>query len=341
MKVEQLLRKSLLDIKPYSSARDDYQGSDASIFLDANENPFGELNRYPDPHQRELKQHLSNVKGISEPNIFVGNGSDEIIDLLIRLFCEPEKDCMLQFSPTYGMYQVSAKINNVQLDDIPLNENFQLDWPAIDDYLSNNKSPKITFVCSPNNPSGNTIEDVLTLCNKVSGIVLLDEAYIDFSSKKSLLTELNNTPNLVISQTMSKAWGLAAARVGVCFASEELIQWLNKIKPPYNVSQLNQQAAIKSLKQVESQHVLIQEIIQLREYLHSELLALPYVQKIYPSDANFLLVEVDDATTRYNQLIHESIVVRNRTKLMKNCLRITVGTKLEINELIKAMTTII
>ncbi len=339
MNLNNLIRPNIQELTPYSSARDEFTGS-ASVFLDANENPYGTLNRYPDPHQQDLKQHLATLKGIAEPSIFIGNGSDELIDLTIRLVCEPGQDRILQFSPTYGMYQVSAKINNVAIDDIALTEDFQIDWDAVNTYVQGDKMAKLAFICSPNNPTANAIEDIEQFCALFSGLVFIDEAYIDFSSKPSLLPLINSFNNVLISQTMSKAWGLAAARVGVGYGHQELIAWLNSIKPPYNVSELNQKAAIAAIQNAEEQQVTIKELLANREQLKKELLGLSYVKKIYPSDANFLLLEVDDADKRYDQLIQHNIVVRNRNRLVANCLRITVGSQQEIETLIKSMIEI-
>jgi histidinol-phosphate aminotransferase len=249
--LKNIVRKNILNLKGYSSARDEYSGV-ANVFLDANENPFGELNRYPDPQQKELKKSLSNLKNINTENIFIGNGSDEVIDLAFRIFCNPGEDKALTFSPTYGMYDVSADINNIDLVKIPLTDNFQINLKEVTPYLSD-KNLKIIFICSPNNPTGNTIKtsDIENILNNFNGIVIIDEAYIDFSSSESWNTKIEQYPNLIVSQTFSKAWGLAAARVGVAYTNKNIISLFNKIKPPYNVSSLNQKAAINSLNNFE------------------------------------------------------------------------------------------
>lgn len=325
---------------PYSSARDEFKGNDG-IFLDANENPFGDLNRYPDPYQKELKEGLSKLKKVNGENIFIGNGSDEVIDLAFRIFCEPGKDKALTFSPTYGMYDVSAGINNVELLKIPLNETFQIDTSKLDPYLNNNDI-KLIFICSPNNPTGNSIalNDIETILNKFKGIIIIDEAYIDFSSIKSCTELLKNYPNLIVSQTFSKAWGLAAARVGIAFASKEIIELYNKVKPPYNISKLNQEAAIKVLSNYNQFEKNLQLILDEKEKLKAELNSISLVKKIFPSDANFLLVKVESAHKIYDELVTKRIITRNRNKLVKNCIRISIGTPTENKKLITALKDI-
>ncbi len=333
--LDKLVRKNILALQPYSSARDEYKGKDA-IFLDANENPFGELNRYPDPKQIELKKKLSEIKNIALNNIFVGNGSDEVIDLAYRIFCEPGVDKALTFTPTYGMYDVSAGVNDVDLIKIPLNDQFQIDLDAVENSLKDEKL-KLIFICSPNNPTGNNMDKIESIIEKFNGIVFIDEAYIDFSNADSFIKKIKRYPNIIISQTFSKAWGLAAARVGTAYASEEIIALYNKVKPPYNVSKLNQEEALKTLLAVDNFDKNKAIILKEREKLINNLSALPIVKKIYPSDANFILVEVDDANTLYEKLVASKLITRNRNSVVKNCLRITVGSKKENEELIKVI----
>ena len=335
-----IVRKNILTLEPYSSARDEFTGKDG-VFLDANENPFGELNRYPDPYQKALKQKISEVKNVSDENIFIGNGSDEVIDLVFRIFCNPGKDKALTFSPTYGMYDVSAAINDVELLKIPLTKEFQIDISGIDDYLKDS-SIKLIFICSPNNPTGNLMNknDIQYILNKFNGIVIIDEAYIDFSSSESWLLNINNYPNLIISQTFSKAWGLAAARIGVAYASKEIIQLYNKVKPPYNVSELNQKVAINALLNNAKYEQNLQIIKDEKEKMEVAFKVIKIIEKIYPSDANFLLIKVTDANQIYNELVSQKIITRNRNNLVQNCLRISVGTLQENKLLINALNTI-
>lgn len=330
-----LVRKSIQKIKPYSSARDEYKGLEG-IFLDANESPFGDLNRYPDPHQKKLKTELSKIKSISENAIFIGNGSDEVIDLVFRIFCEPGKDKALIFQPTYGMYEVSAAINDVDLIKVPLNENFQIDFDNANFYM-NNPSLKLILICSPNNPTGNSIDGIENILNTFNGIVLVDEAYIDFSDNVSLLQKVTTYPNLIVAQTFSKAYGLAAARIGVAYANPDIITWFNKVKPPYNVSELNQQAALNALQNRTKVLSQIELIKREKKKLIQNLSELNIVKKIYPSDANFLLVEFDDADSRYNQLVKVKIITRNRNSVVKNCIRITIGSSEENEKLINVL----
>ena len=329
--INNLIRKNIQNLQPYSSAREEFSGTEG-IFLDANENPFGNLNRYPDPNQWQLKQILSNKKKIAIENIFVGNGSDEIIDLVQRVFCEPKEDKIIICPPTYGMYQVCANINNLGIISIPLNENFQLNTDAI---LS--EKAKKVYLCSPNNPTGNTLENLEFIIQNFNGIVFVDEAYIDFSSQPSLIEKVKKYPNLIVSQTFSKARGLAAARVGIAYADKNIISLLNKIKPPYNVSQLNQEAAIQSLNDETNFKTNIELIKSEREILRKSLLTLDFVKKIYPSDANFLLVEMENATSVYDSLIAQQIVTRNRSSIVKNTIRITIGTPRENQQLMHAL----
>lgn len=333
--LDDLLRPNIKNLVPYSSARDEFKG-EASIFLDANENSYGSpltkwYNRYPDPLQHKVKEKLSEVKGVPASNIFIGNGSDECIDILIRAFCEPGKDNIIICPPTYGMYEVSANINDVYIKKVPLTAEFQLDLPAIEQAVDDNT--KIIFICSPNNPTGNTLnrEDVEVVLNNYWGIVAIDEAYINFSRFRSFTQEMEDYPNLVVMQTLSKAWGLAALRIGLGFASEAIINVMNKVKPPYNINQASQDLALKALEEVGMVNDMIKEIVAQRGVLEAELAKLPIVQQIYPSDANFLLVRVTDAKAIYNYLLSKGVVVRDRSSvtLCEGCLRITVGTEAE------------
>ncbi|MBK7130608.1 MAG: histidinol-phosphate transaminase [Crocinitomicaceae bacterium] len=333
--IENLIRPSLLKIKPYSSARDEYKGSDG-IFLDANENPFGELNRYPDPYQKKIKAELSKIKSISTDSIFIGNGSDEIIDLAFRIFCRPAKDKALTFSPTYGMYEVCSALNDAELLKIPLNNEFQIDLDKLDRYI-HDSALKLIFICSPNNPTGNSIQGVEEVVRKFKGIVIIDEAYIDFSEQPSWTNRVLEFPNLIVTQTFSKAWGLAAARVGVAYAQPEIIAWFNKVKPPYNISQLNQTAALSALQNKNTIDEQILCIKSSRDQLINELKSVSRVKKIFPSDANFILVEFDDAEDVYKGLINKKVITRNRNSVIKNCVRITIGTPLENAKLISEL----
>lgn len=329
--INNLIRKNIQNIQPYSSAREEFVGTEG-IFLNANENPFGNLNRYPDPNQWQLKQLLSKKKKIAIENIFIGNGSDEIIDLVQRVFCEPQEDKIIICPPTYGMYQVCANINNLDIISIPLKEDFQLNTEEI--LLQN---AKILYLCSPNNPTGNTLKNLEFIIPNFNGIVFVDEAYIDFSSQPSLLEKVKKYPNLIVSQTFSKARGLAAARVGIAYSDNKIISLLNKIKPPYNISQMNQEAAIKSLNDETNFKTNIELIKSEREILRKSLLTLDFVKEIYPSDANFLLVEMKNATSVYNSLIAQQIVTRNRNSVVKNTIRITIGTPGENQQLMYAL----
>ena len=329
--ITNLIRKNILSLTPYSSARDEYK-SNQGIFLDANENPFGNLNRYPDPYQWRLKQILSSQKKVAIENILIGNGSDEIIDLVQRVFCEPNEDKIIICPPTYGMYEVYANINNLKIISIPLTENFQLSTEAI---LAQNA--KIIYLCSPNNPTGNALENLEYLIENFNGIVFLDEAYIDFSEQPSLVSKIKHYPNLIVSQTFSKARGLAAVRVGIAYANATIISVLNKTKPPYNVSQLNQEAAVQSLANEADFKSNVQLIKSERELLKQSLLELPFVTKIYPSDANFLLVKMENASAIYNNLIEQQIITRNRSSVVENTIRITIGTPRENQQLVYAL----
>jgi len=337
MNIDKLIRKNILALKPYSSARDEFDGDNAT-FLDANENPFGELNRYPDPYQKTLKEKLSKLKGVDSNQIFIGNGSDEVIDLAFRIFCNPGVDKALTFSPTYGMYDVSAGINDVELIKIPLTTDFQIDLSKTKQYLKN-ENLKLIFICSPNNPTGNIIEEdsIKNILQTFNGVVIVDEAYIDFSASESWIKMLTEFPNLMISQTFSKAWGLAAARVGVLYANSEIISYYNKVKPPYNVSELNQKAAVAALNNIalfeENKRIILSE----KETLITSLKTLSLVKKVYPSDANFILVEVDDANLIYEELVSKKVIVRNRNQVIDNCIRISVGTPTENTLLISSL----
>jgi len=341
MTIQNLIRPTIKALKPYSSARDEFQGVSADmVFLDANENPFENgVNRYPDPHQNTLKTLLSKIKKVPTDNMMLGNGSDEILDLIFRMFCEPYVDNVIILPPTYGMYEVLANLNAVETIKVPLSGNFQ---PEIDTILnvSNSKS-KILFLCAPNNPTGNSFSnaDVENLIKKFGGIVVIDEAYIDFSEKRSWLDRLSEFPNLIITQTLSKAYGMAGIRLGICYASAEIITVLNTIKPPYNVNVLTQNKAIESLRNVDLVKNQIDEILKERTYLIDELNKINFISKIYPSDANFILIKVDDANKRYHQLISKGLVIRNRTNQhgCENCLRITVGTSAENKQLLKIL----
>jgi histidinol-phosphate aminotransferase len=333
--LEKLVRKNILELKPYSSARDEFSGKEG-IFLDANENPFGELNRYPDPYQKELKSALSKVKGVNEQNIFIGNGSDEVIDLVYRIFCNPGIDKSLSFTPTYGMYEVSANINDVIYIKLPLNEYFQIDNESLTLLLKDEKL-KLIFVCSPNNPTGNVLNNIEYLLENFNGIVVVDEAYADFCNLPSWSQKINQFSNLIVMQTFSKARGLAGARVGIAYASVQIISLMNKVKPPYNVSALNQQAALSALINSAIYEKQKKEILEQRTLLETELNKLNCIKKIYPSDANFILVEVCDANGIYEFLVSHKIITRNRNSVVRNCIRITVGTAEENKQLIQTL----
>lgn len=336
----QLIRKNILNLAPYSSAREEYKEKEG-VFLDANENPFGTYNRYPDPYQSALKHRLAEIKNSAVNNIFIGNGSDEIIDIAFRIFCYPEKDKALTFSPTYGMYDVAADINDIELIKIPLDTDFQIDTKSVIPYL-NDKNLKLIFICSPNNPTGNLInaDDIRFILNNFNGIVLLDEAYIDFSNQKSFITKIGAYPNLIVSQTLSKAWGMAGIRLGVAYMNEQILSYYNKVKAPYNISSINQAEALNMLNNARVVQEKIEEILAEKQKMQQELQLLKTVRKVYPSDANFFLVEVENAEQTYNQLIKQQIIIRNRNSVIKNCLRITVGTAQENQQLINALKKI-
>jgi len=343
--INKLLRDNIKNLVPYSSARDEFKG-EARIFLDANENSLGSpltkwYNRYPDPMQWKLKEKLSAIKGIPPQHIFLGNGSDECIDILYRAFCNPGKDNTIICPPTYGMYEVSARINDVEVRRARLLDNFQLDLIHLENLVD--EHTKIIWLCSPNNPTGNALnrEDVETVLNNFPGLVVIDEAYINFSRHRSFIPELKEYPNLVVMQTLSKAWGLAGLRLGMAFASETIIGVYNRVKPPYNINQSTQELVLKALEEVGQVNDMIKLVVQMREELALALTRMPAIQKVYPSDANFLLVKVTDARAIYHYLLEKGIVVRDRSKveLCEGCLRITVGTEKENTDLIKNLET--
>jgi len=344
MNINNLVRENIKSLKPYSSARDEFKELTTDmVFLDANENPFDNgVNRYPDPQQITVKEALSKLKGVPVPQILLGNGSDEVLDLIFRAFCEPKQDNIITLPPTYGMYKVLANINNIEEREVLLTENFE---PSVEQILKvTDAHSKILFLCSPNNPTGNSfsIKTVQELLTKFKGVVVIDEAYIDFSVEKSWLSKLNEFPNLIVTQTLSKAYGMAGIRLGICYASLEIIAVLNKIKPPYNINELTQKKALKKLLNKNKVQHEIQKIIEQRTKLIEKLNSISFIEKIYPTDANFVLVKVDDAVKRYNQLIEKGIVIRNRTTqpLCENTLRLTVGTKSENKKLIEALKEI-
>ncbi|MGS0528257.1 histidinol-phosphate transaminase [Zobellia nedashkovskayae] len=339
--IQNLIRENVKGLSPYSSARDEYV-SDGSemVFLDANENPYENgVNRYPDPQQRGLKSVLAEQKGIAIENILLGNGSDEVLDLIFRTFCEPKIDNVISLPPTYGMYKVLSGINTVENREVLLTEDFQPDVEAILNTVDEHS--KLLFLCSPNNPTGNVFsEDIMTnLLNKFNGLVVIDEAYIDFAESESWVSKLSEFPNLVVTQTLSKAYGMAGIRLGICLASKEITAALNKIKPPYNVNELTQQKALKRVLDLESVKNEVSSILNEREQLLKVLREVSFVEKIYASDANFVLAKVDDANKRYSQVLAEGVVVRNRTTqpLCENTLRFTVGTPAENKKLIEVL----
>ncbi len=343
--LDALVRTNIRTLKPYSSARDEFKG-EASIFLDANENSLGSplvkwYNRYPDPLQLKVKEKIAFIKKIPVDQIFLGNGSDEAIDLLFRCFCEPGIDEVVIFPPTYGMYEVSANINNIKLNRVPLTEQFQLDLEALEQTIK--PSTKIIWICSPNNPTGNSIdrEAIEMILNNFDGLVVIDEAYINFSRQKSWLSDLQDYPNLVVLQTLSKAWGLAGIRLGMAFASPEIIGYLNKVKPPYNISEPVQELAVKALEEIGQVNDMIVTLVNERQNMVSSLLQNEEVVKIYPSDANFLLVKFKDAAGLYKYFVEQGIVVRDRSNvvLCEGCLRITVGTPQENQKLLGSLNS--
>jgi histidinol-phosphate aminotransferase len=343
---EKLLRKNIFDLIPYSSARHEYQDQDA-VYFDANENPYNiPFNRYPDPFQSELKTRLSAIRSVKPEQIFTGNGSDEIIDLLIRAFCEPARDTILAPEPSYGMYEVCARINDVGIKKILLTQDFNLDHQKFLDQAD--EETKIIFICSPNNPTANSFREqhIIKILDEFNGIVAIDEAYIDFASHTGFLKYLETYPNLIILQTFSKAWGMAGIRLGIGFGNPELINILNRMKYPYNVSLLTQQTALEMLKRGSEVEMWVRSIIEQRKFLEGNLRQLSFVQKVYPSDANFLLVRVNDPVSVCRWLGSSKLIVRNRSNLplCENCIRITVGTAIEnkllIDNMIKYQTEI-
>ncbi|MEC4053096.1 histidinol-phosphate transaminase [Myroides odoratimimus] len=338
--INELVRPNIKALSPYTSARDEYKG-DIGIFLDANENPYGIVNRYPDPYQVELKKTISQIKGGNPDQLFLGNGSDEAIDLAYRIFCEPSKDKAIVFTPTYGMYEVYANINAVELITLPLDDVFQIEQGLVEPYLKD-PTVKLMFICSPNNPTGNLIEKetIISLLKRFKGIVIIDEAYIDFSKEASWLEELSQYGNLIILQTLSKGWGMAGLRIGMAWMSEEVLYYFNKVKSPYNLSISNQQQAIELLSDTVGFKERITLLLNEKERLIRELNTLSMTQFIYPSEANYLLVKFDKADSLYQELIDRQIVVRNRSKVVENTLRISIGTPEENNQLITALKTI-
>ncbi len=341
--IAKIIRPNIQKLTPYSSARDEFSG-EAKVFLDANENSLGSplpkwYNRYPDPHQQQVKTALSQIKGIDAKHIFLGNGSDECIDILFRCFCEPGKDNVVICPPTYGMYEVSANINDVEVRKAPLLPDFQLNLAHLEQLTDANT--KIIWLCSPNNPTGNALNrnDIETVLNNFNGIVVIDEAYINFSRQKSFVQELTEYPNLVVLQTLSKAWGLAALRLGMAFASEEIIEVMNKVKPPYNINQATQDLVLKALEEVGQVNDMIKELVAMREALKEVFEQMPTVEMVYPSDANFLLVKIAEARKVYEFLLTKGIVLRDRSnvQLCEDCLRITIGTEKENTILVDAL----
>ena len=343
MNLNNLIRKNIKAMKPYSSARDEFKDIKADmVFLDANENPFKTaLNRYPDPQQTALKELISKQKELPINQVLLGNGSDEVLDLIVRAFCEPNQDSILTLLPTYGMYSVLAQLNSIENIEVSLSKDFNIN---VDQVLKQVKpSTKLLFICSPNNPSGNIMDvnAVTRLLKAFDGLVVIDEAYIDFTTIESWMQHLNTFPNLIVTQTLSKAYGLAGIRLGTCYASKEIIAVLNKIKPPYNINSLTQQAAIEALQNNEVSEQ-VSSILREREKLANALASCFFVKKIYPSDANFILIKVDDANKRYDELLRHGIVIRNRTTQLgcENCLRISLGTPAENKQLLTLLNTL-
>ena len=338
--LNELLRPNIAALKPYTSARDEYQGKDAKVFLDANENPYNQpYNRYPDPLQRDLKERVARIKGVRPGQMFFGNGSDEAIDLMLRMFCRPGQDNAVAIEPTYGMYGVCADINGVEYRRVLMDKNFQPDADKLLAAIDSNT--KLVFFCSPNNPSGNNLDRAVIekVLDSFDGITIVDEAYIDFAGVPSFLEQLDARPNLVVLQTFSKAWGMAGIRLGMAFASEEIIQTMNKVKYPYNVNQLTQQKALEEVKQYDRVQAWVSTLLEERARLMKEFAALDCCTKVYPSDANFFLARVKDASATYNYLVDNGIIVRNRSRiaLCGNTLRVTIGTRAEDDELIECL----
>lgn len=341
--IESLVRENIKNLKPYSSARSEFRGN-ADVFLDANENSYGspldeDFNRYPDPLQWKLKQEISKIKGVPPQNIFIGNGSDEVIDIAFRIFCEPKIDNILICPPTYGMYKVCANINDVEVREVLLTKDFQLNVEGILSIVD--QHTKLLFLCSPNNPTGNNFarRDIEFLLNNFSGIVVIDEAYINFSNQKPFLQELTTYKNLIVMHTLSKAWGLAGLRLGLGFASELIIDLFNKVKPPYNINGSSQLLGIKALEKISEVNQNIKNIVKERSLLEKELEQFDFIKIIYPSDSNFILIKVDDANKLYHYLLMNRIIVRNRSNepLCENCVRVTIGTQAENEKLLNAL----
>lgn len=344
MNLNKLIRPAIKAMKSYSSARDEFESQDEDlVFLDANENPFPNgLNRYPDPQQMQLKNKLAALKGLRPSQILCGNGSDEVLDLIFRAFCEPNKDAIITLTPTYGMYAVLANLNGIQQQCVSLTADFQIDVPAVLNAIQPNS--KLLFICSPNNPSGNVMNRtaVKGILKAFQGLVVIDEAYIDFTNTESWLEDLSKYSNLVVTQTLSKAYGLAGIRLGICYASEEIIAVLNKIKPPYNINSLTQNAALTAISKQENTKQQLKTILDQRTELIKEFKKIAWIEKLYPTDANFILIRVDNANLRYEKLKNKGIIVRNRTHEdgCTNCLRITVGTAEENKRLINTLNTL-
>ena len=342
--IESLVRENIKKLKPYSSARSEFRGGNADVFLDANENSYGSpleenFNRYPDPLQWKLKQEISKIKGVPPQNIFIGNGSDEVIDIAFRIFCEPKTDNVIICPPTYGMYKVCANINDVEVREVLLTKDFQLNIEGIISAID--AHTKLLFICSPNNPTGNNFDrnDIEYLLNNFSGIVVIDEAYINFSTQKPFLQELTAHKNLIVMHTLSKAWGLAGLRLGLGFASELIIDLFNKVKPPYNINGSSQLLGIKALENISEVNQNIKNTVKERALLEKELKQFPFVKQIYPSDANFILIKVADADKLYHYLLMNRIIIRNRSSepMCENCVRITIGTQTENEKLLNAL----
>lgn len=340
--LQDLVRKNIWALKPYSSARDEYKGFTAEVFLDANENPYNApINRYPDPVQESLKVVLSPIKSVSPEKIFLGNGSDEAIDLVYRIFCNPGKDNVVAIDPTYGMYEVCADINDVEYRKVKLDTHYQLNADKLLDACDENT--KLIFLCSPNNPTGNNLlrSEVEKILDKFQGIVVMDEAYSDFSSQRPFRLDLDKYPNIIVLNTFSKAWGCAAIRLGMAFASKEIIDLFNKVKYPYNVNKLTQEKALETLEAMSKIHQRVNMIVEDRQYLMEAFLDLPICKAVYPSDANFFLAKVTEADKIYDYLVRKGIIVRNRSRvtLCDNCLRITIGTRNENTKLLSVLRT--
>ena len=337
--LKELIRPNIWSLAPYSCARNEFTG-EASVFLDANENPYNQpFNRYPDPLQLQLKEKIAALKGVRPTQIMLGVGSDEPIDLIFRIFCEPSKDNVVAINPTYGMYGVCADINNVEYKQVNLNADFTLDAAKV--LKACDKNTKVIFLCSPNNPTGNSLArtEIEKIVTSFEGIVVIDEAYIDFSNEPSWLASLDQYPNIIVLQTFSKAWGMAALRCGMAFASEDIIAFFNKVKYPYNLNLLTQEAVYKQVENVDQKNEWVKALLMERKKMMAALEALPLVKQIYPTDANFILVKVDDANGAYKQLVDKGIIVRNRNSvtLCEGCLRITVGTPSENKQLLTAL----